>query len=36
MPISPNILVSNHPGKVIVVFFDGHGEKVANETVYPQ
>ncbi len=34
--ISPYILVSNHPGKVIVVFFDGHGEKVANETVYPQ
>ncbi len=43
-PISPSIkvlnslgiMVSNHPGKVIVVFFDGHGDKVANETVYPQ
>jgi prepilin-type N-terminal cleavage/methylation domain-containing protein/prepilin-type processing-associated H-X9-DG protein len=30
------ILVSNHPGKVVVVFFDGHGEKVVNSTFYPQ
>jgi len=26
-PISPNILASAHPGKVIVVFFDGHGQR---------
>jgi prepilin-type N-terminal cleavage/methylation domain-containing protein/prepilin-type processing-associated H-X9-DG protein len=36
VPISPNIMVSNHPGKVIVVFFDGHGSAVLNDTVYPQ
>ena len=34
--ISPNIMVSNHPSKVIVTFFDGHSEKVENDTVYPQ
>ena len=33
--ISPNIMVSAHPGKVIAVFFDGHAEKIPNETVYP-
>ncbi len=34
--ISPGIMVSNHPGKVIVVFFDGHGDKVNNDAMYPQ
>jgi len=29
-------MVSCHPAKVIVVFFDGHGEKVPNDTLYPQ
>jgi len=29
-------MVSNHPGKTIVTFFDGHGEKVNNDTTYPQ
>ncbi len=36
VPISPKIMVSAHPGIVVVVFFDGHGEKVPNDTVYPQ
>ena len=36
MQISPTIMVSNHPGKVIVVFFDGHGDKVNTDTMYPQ
>ncbi len=35
-PISPNIMVSAHPGKVIVAFFDGHCEKVNNDATYPQ
>jgi prepilin-type processing-associated H-X9-DG protein len=35
-PITPYVLVSAHPGKVIVVFFDGHCESVPNETMYPQ
>jgi prepilin-type N-terminal cleavage/methylation domain-containing protein/prepilin-type processing-associated H-X9-DG protein len=34
--ISPYMMVSAHPGKVVVVFFDGHGEKVANDALYPQ
>jgi hypothetical protein len=34
-PLSPNIMVSAHPGIVVAVFFDGHGEKIANDTVYP-
>ena len=34
--ISPGIMVSCHPGKVIVVFFDGHSEKVDTSTTYPQ
>ena len=34
-PLSPSIMVSAHPGIVIAVFFDGHGEKIANDTVYP-
>ena len=36
VPITPNIMVSNHPGKVMAVFFDGHGERVPNDTIYPQ
>jgi len=35
VPISPNIMVSAHPGKVIAVFFDGHAEKIPNDTGYP-
>jgi len=35
VPLSPSIMVSAHPGIVIAVFFDGHGEKIANDTVYP-
>jgi prepilin-type N-terminal cleavage/methylation domain-containing protein/prepilin-type processing-associated H-X9-DG protein len=35
-PISPYFMVSSHPGKVVVVFFDGHGENVPNDTMYPQ
>jgi len=34
--ISPNIMVSNHPNKVVVTFFDGHGEKVNVDAMYPQ
>jgi len=34
--ISPYIMVSAHPGKVIATFFDGHSDKVNNDTVYPQ
>ena len=36
--ISPNIMVSNHPNKVIVIFFDGHGDKLLADstTLYPQ
>jgi hypothetical protein len=33
---SPGIMVSNHPGKVIVIFFDGHGDRIPNDTLYPQ
>ena len=29
------IMVSAHPGKVIAVFFDGHAEKIPNDTIYP-
>ena len=35
-PILPGIMVSSHPGKVIAAFFDGHGEKINNDAVYPQ
>jgi len=35
VPISPNMMVSTHPGKVIAVFFDGHGEKIPSDTVFP-
>jgi len=35
VPISPNIMVSTHPAKVIAVFFDGHAEKIASDTVFP-
>ena len=34
--ISPNIMVSTHPGKVIATFFDGHSEKINNDALYPQ
>ena len=34
--ISPNMMVSAHPGIVCVVFFDGNGQKVNNDAVYPQ
>ncbi len=33
--ISPGMMVSNHPGVVIVTFFDGHTQAVKNETTYP-
>ena len=33
--LSPGIMVSAHPGKVIAVFFDGHGDKVNSNTNYP-
>jgi prepilin-type N-terminal cleavage/methylation domain-containing protein len=36
VPITPYMMVSNHPGTVVVVFFDGHGDKIPNDTVYPQ
>jgi prepilin-type N-terminal cleavage/methylation domain-containing protein/prepilin-type processing-associated H-X9-DG protein len=36
VPITPNIMVSSHPGKVIVTFFDGHGDMVNNDANYPQ
>ena len=35
-PVTPGILNCAHPGKVIAVFFDGHGEILANDTMYPQ
>ena len=33
--ISPGMMVSNHPGVVIVTFFDGHSQAVKNDTTYP-
>lgn len=36
MPLSPYIMVSNHPGKVVVTFFDAHAAVVPNDTLYPQ
>ncbi len=36
--VSPGILVSNHPGIVVVIFFDGHGDKLSTDSavLYPQ
>jgi prepilin-type N-terminal cleavage/methylation domain-containing protein/prepilin-type processing-associated H-X9-DG protein len=36
VPIFPTMMTSAHPGKVMVVFFDGHGEGVPADTTYPQ
>lgn len=36
VPISPNIMISAHPGIVVVVFFDGSGQKLNNDVTYPQ
>jgi prepilin-type N-terminal cleavage/methylation domain-containing protein/prepilin-type processing-associated H-X9-DG protein len=30
------LMTSAHPGKIMVTFFDGHGEAVTNDTAYPQ
>jgi prepilin-type processing-associated H-X9-DG protein len=35
-PAISTMMVSAHPGKVIVLFFDGHVDSVTTETVYPQ
>ena len=34
--ISPKMMISAHPGKVVVVFFDGHDDSIANDSTYPQ
>jgi prepilin-type N-terminal cleavage/methylation domain-containing protein/prepilin-type processing-associated H-X9-DG protein len=34
--MSPGIMTSSHPGKVVVAFFDGHGDKINSEATYPQ
>lgn len=36
LPISPYIMVSTHPNKVVVTFFDGHSQIVNADTTYPQ
>jgi prepilin-type processing-associated H-X9-DG protein len=36
LPMSPYIMVSSHPGKVGVTYFDGHGEMISNETTFPR
>ena len=36
VPLTPAIMVSNHPSKVVVTFFDAHGAIVPNDTTYPQ
>jgi prepilin-type N-terminal cleavage/methylation domain-containing protein/prepilin-type processing-associated H-X9-DG protein len=36
VPVSPNLMVSSHPGKVIVVYFDGHGEGLSTDATFPQ
>lgn len=33
-PATPGILVSCHPNKVVVTFFDGHSEKVNNDVTF--
>ena len=33
--ITPNIMVANHAGIVVVTFFDGHTDKVKEDTQYP-
>ncbi len=35
-PVTPGILNCAHPGRVIAVFFDGSGQILANDTMYPQ
>jgi hypothetical protein len=34
--VAPTVLASSHPGVVIVYYFDGHGDKVRDDTLVNQ